>query len=113
MTDLKKAAVTAAVDVAESVNLDRKQLAEIAANLPPPAAMEKLTWQNVRLVATAVGGVLVATGVIASNEDLQQMLHYADVAVAAGTAIVGAAVAAWPIIYRNWSTFHARRKAGI
>lgn len=110
---LKRAGVAAAAAAAETVNLNRNQVTDIAANLPPPAAMEKLTWQNVRLVATAVGGVLVATGVIASNEDLQQMLHYADVAVAAGTAIVGAAVAAWPIIYRNWSTFRARRKAGI
>lgn len=113
MTDLKKAAVTAAANAAASVNLDGKQVADLAAKLPPPAAMEKLTWQNIRLVATLVGGVLVTTGVIASNDDLQQMLHYADVAVAAGTAIIGAAVAAWPIIYRNWSTFRARRKAGI
>lgn len=104
-----EAALQDAAQAAENVNLSPQQVNAIAAELPPPRAMEKLTWQNIRLAITALGGFGVAVGLIASNEELQQLLHYLDVGVAAGVTLVGVAGAMWPLIHRNWSTFKARK----
>lgn len=65
---LKRAGVAAAAAAAETVNLNRNQVTDIAANLPPPAAMESLLPQLGRQLLVAVGGVLVAKGVFSSED---------------------------------------------
>lgn len=65
---LKKAAVSVAATAAETVDLRPYQVDDIAANLPPAQAMESLLPQLGRQLLVAVGGVLVAKGVLSSED---------------------------------------------
>lgn len=91
---LKRAAVAAAASAAESVTLDRKQVAEIAAALPPAQAMESLLPQLGRQALVAIGGIVVTKGWL-SDSDWQ--------------LYSGAALVVGPIAWRIVSTWLARR----